>query len=377
MTEAESLVQSGVRLARAGDGEAAVEELLRAREKYCLLAETTDDDDLRFFALRRRVRSRVDRIVRAIRGEGSIEFFDVLDARGAKTGRRVPSTLAHLNGTRHSSIEVIFFDPAGRMLLQLRAPEVAIFPDRWTYAATGHLSSGETSREAACNEIVEEIAAPILNEEDRALAEPFADRLQTEDGRPWLRFTPKDKNLMQLGRENEYAGSLRLIEFIYLSPREKASLLGAIEPWMAGQDEEGIDRLLEYVEPDGRTISLFTFSEAQNDRLDRAAQSVQDTGSIPWGAFTHNVEMKNLYIYRIDVEEMPLLEAVIALKAKAKEDSKASRTSGSSLTAGFDWVDFEQTVADFNRHPERYTDGFVPFFADPEIVELIRAHRAR
>ena len=49
------------------------------------------------------------------------------------------------------------------MLLQLRAPEVAIFPDRWTYAATGHLSSGENSREAARNEIVEEIAAPILD----------------------------------------------------------------------------------------------------------------------------------------------------------------------------------------------------------------------
>lgn len=60
-------------------------------------------------------------------------------------------------GLYHRIVSVFVQDDQGRMLLQLRGPNVKIYPDCWDQAAGGHVDEGKTYDQAARNEIAEEL----------------------------------------------------------------------------------------------------------------------------------------------------------------------------------------------------------------------------
>lgn len=354
--QVERLMLEGIGCVREGNNRGGESAFLRAREIYLDLAKEVSEP-LRLLVRNRRVHSRIDRIVRSLRGEGEIEYYDVLDESGRPTGAREASTLAHLRGTRHASLVVLFFNRAGETLLQLRSPILAIFPSKWTFAATGHLSAGQDSRAAARAEIIEEVRSP-LDASEKASPQ-------------WLNFQPREENLIRVGGENEFNSALYLAEFVYWDLEEKLTLESEIRRGLAGETSSGIARILSDCDESANTISIFTFDAETRGRAERFAAQVEEKTGIPRGMVTDNVENRSLYLYLLSEEEEQAVEKIIELKRKS-----AAR-SDDSLTADFAWKPFAEVVRDFNNSPERYTDGFVPFLSDPAIVRRIETASRR
>lgn len=60
-------------------------------------------------------------------------------------------------GLYHRVASIFVQDEQGCMLLQLRGPNVAVYPNCWDQAAGGHVDEGQTYDQAARNELAEEI----------------------------------------------------------------------------------------------------------------------------------------------------------------------------------------------------------------------------
>jgi isopentenyl-diphosphate delta-isomerase len=60
-------------------------------------------------------------------------------------------------GLYHRIVSVFVQDNHGRMLLQLRGPRVAVYPNCWDQAAGGHVDEGQTYDQAAQNELLQEV----------------------------------------------------------------------------------------------------------------------------------------------------------------------------------------------------------------------------
>jgi isopentenyl-diphosphate delta-isomerase len=60
-------------------------------------------------------------------------------------------------GLYHRIVSIFVQDDQGRMLLQLRSPQVAVYPNCWDQAAGGHVDSGQSYEQAAHNELAEEL----------------------------------------------------------------------------------------------------------------------------------------------------------------------------------------------------------------------------
>jgi len=85
------------------------------------------------------------------------ELFDLCTPEGEPTGLTVPRSRAHREGLWHRSAHLWLTDGAGRLLLQRRHPAKETDPGRWDIAAAGHLSAGQTPREAVVREAREEL----------------------------------------------------------------------------------------------------------------------------------------------------------------------------------------------------------------------------
>jgi len=60
-------------------------------------------------------------------------------------------------GLHHRVVAVFVLDDQGRMLLQLRGPDVGIFPNCWDQAVGGHVDEGFSYEQTALKETEEEI----------------------------------------------------------------------------------------------------------------------------------------------------------------------------------------------------------------------------
>lgn len=63
----------------------------------------------------------------------------------------------HQKGLYHRIVSVFVIDEGGRMLLQLRSPNVKVFPNCWDQAAGGHVDVGQTYEQTAQMEAEEEL----------------------------------------------------------------------------------------------------------------------------------------------------------------------------------------------------------------------------
>jgi len=60
-------------------------------------------------------------------------------------------------GLYHRIVAVFITDDKGRMLLQLRGPDVKVYPNCWDQAAGGHVDKGQSYETSAANELAEEL----------------------------------------------------------------------------------------------------------------------------------------------------------------------------------------------------------------------------
>lgn len=93
------------------------------------------------------------------------ELIDVLDKNGNITGKILTREQIHKKGLWHRIVVIAIIDAQGNILMQQRSKNKAKNPGKWDVAAAGHVSSGQTSTEAAIRETSEEVGIKINEEE--------------------------------------------------------------------------------------------------------------------------------------------------------------------------------------------------------------------
>jgi isopentenyldiphosphate isomerase len=93
-----------------------------------------------------------------------MEYFDVLDCAGRKTGERIERDAAHAGGIWHGAFHCCMVYPqdgAGCALFQLRSRAKRIAPGKFDVSVGGHYAAGEGPEGAGPREIREELGLVI------------------------------------------------------------------------------------------------------------------------------------------------------------------------------------------------------------------------
>jgi isopentenyldiphosphate isomerase len=90
-----------------------------------------------------------------------LEYLDILDENGNKTGEIKDYFTVHKTGLIHKVAHVYILNSKGELLLQQRNHDRVAFPNYWDISSAGHVSSGQTSVEAAQKETFEELGLSI------------------------------------------------------------------------------------------------------------------------------------------------------------------------------------------------------------------------
>ena len=95
-----------------------------------------------------------------------MEYWDVYDAQGNKTGRVRPKGDAFAPDERHLAMELWIWNSRGEVLLQKRADTVEILPGMWALT-TGRMRAGEDGRTGCLREAAEELGLALRPTEPR------------------------------------------------------------------------------------------------------------------------------------------------------------------------------------------------------------------
>jgi isopentenyl-diphosphate Delta-isomerase len=98
-----------------------------------------------------------------------MEYVDVLTEDGHNTGKKILRSSAHAKGLWHRTVHVWIRNRMGELLLQRRSLNKETFPGLWDISAAGHISAGDSSREAAVREMQEEVGVSCNSEALRFL----------------------------------------------------------------------------------------------------------------------------------------------------------------------------------------------------------------
>ena len=85
------------------------------------------------------------------------EWFEVVDERDQVVGKALRSRCHGDPSLIHRAAHVLVFNRSGQLLLQKRAADKQIQPNRWDSSVGGHLEPGEDYHAAAVREMQEEL----------------------------------------------------------------------------------------------------------------------------------------------------------------------------------------------------------------------------
>ena len=91
-----------------------------------------------------------------------IEYFDILDEQGHKTGKTKARSEVHRDGDWHKAVHIWVVNDKDEILLQKRSPNKDSHPNMWDISSAGHLTAGDNSLSGAIREIKEELGIDIL-----------------------------------------------------------------------------------------------------------------------------------------------------------------------------------------------------------------------
>jgi isopentenyldiphosphate isomerase len=89
------------------------------------------------------------------------ELIDIVDKNDVLTGVQKMKSVAQQDGSFHRISHNWIYNSAGEVLLQLRASEKLLYPDKWDISVAGHVSAGEDVVTSAQREIKEEIGIEV------------------------------------------------------------------------------------------------------------------------------------------------------------------------------------------------------------------------
>lgn len=90
-----------------------------------------------------------------------MELVDLYDENRIPLGKTALRYSRREKGTYRLIVHICIFDRRGRLLIQRRAKEKRLWPDRWDVSAAGGVSAGETTRTAAAREVGEELGLSL------------------------------------------------------------------------------------------------------------------------------------------------------------------------------------------------------------------------
>ena len=90
-----------------------------------------------------------------------MEYVDVYDLKGRRTGKVIPRFVPMGEGEFFKSVVVCIFNKEGKMLIQQRTWDKKSWPGLWDVSVGGALSAGEDSQEAGMREVEEELGLHI------------------------------------------------------------------------------------------------------------------------------------------------------------------------------------------------------------------------
>ncbi len=100
-----------------------------------------------------------------------MEYLDILDENGFLTGEKKEREKVHIDGDWHKVVQIFVVNDNG-IMLQQRSLSKKSDPGKWCASASGHISSGEDSIDAALKEFLEELGIK-LKKEDIKLIDTF------------------------------------------------------------------------------------------------------------------------------------------------------------------------------------------------------------
>ena len=112
-----------------------------------------------------------------------MEYLDVLDERGEKTGEVVERSFAHKHGIFHRAIHVWIINSCCELLIQRRSVTKDWMPNKLYVSMGCHVIAGESNKQAIIREMDEELGIDV-----RALTDEleylytFKERSVTNDG---------------------------------------------------------------------------------------------------------------------------------------------------------------------------------------------------
>jgi isopentenyl-diphosphate Delta-isomerase len=92
----------------------------------------------------------------AAAARADIEYLDVVDSHDRILGRDTRANI-HRNHLIHRGVHVLVVNTLGEILVQLRSPRLDTHPGYLDASAGGHVQSGESYRQAAGRELLEEL----------------------------------------------------------------------------------------------------------------------------------------------------------------------------------------------------------------------------
>lgn len=90
-----------------------------------------------------------------------MEYLDILDEKGNKTGEKKPRKEVHSKGYWHKGVHIWVINRKGELLVQRRSSNKDVYPNKLYISVAGHPVSGENELEGIKREFLEEIGIEL------------------------------------------------------------------------------------------------------------------------------------------------------------------------------------------------------------------------
>jgi isopentenyldiphosphate isomerase len=115
-----------------------------------------------------------------------MEYLDVYDEAGKKTGEVVERNEAHRKGILHKVVHVWIINSKNELLMQKRSKNKDLNPDKWYVSMGGHIESGETNAQTIIREFKEELALDVSSQiGDVEYLHTFKEAIIANEGAFW------------------------------------------------------------------------------------------------------------------------------------------------------------------------------------------------
>jgi isopentenyldiphosphate isomerase len=134
-----------------------------------------------------------------------VEYLDILDDKGNKTGKIASREEAHKLGLWHKAVHIWFINSQNEILLQLRSMKKESSPGKWDISVAGHVPAGEDDISGAIRETEEEIGLSLRPEDFE-----FIGNVKQESTRPEINFINKEINPVFIVRKDLDISKLKI-----------------------------------------------------------------------------------------------------------------------------------------------------------------------